>query len=190
MNFTENQIFHIYNQGNNKRQIFFHKRNYYFFLRKAAIYLLPYGDLISYCLMPNHFHFQLFVQRLEINIYETEGEPRKRLLNDSIGIMLRSYTRAINKEKGWSGSLFRNETKAKDGWEEEPGFITVGDPRFYTGDYANAVFDYVHQNPVEAGLTTQPEYWEFSSAREYFGHKSRGLCNKQLALRILGRGRL
>ncbi|MEO5582002.1 MAG: hypothetical protein ABIR66_04880 [Saprospiraceae bacterium] len=44
-------------------------------------------------------------------------------LNESIGILQMAYTKAINKEKEWTGSLFRKECKAKDGWIDE--FITV-----------------------------------------------------------------
>ncbi len=29
-----NNLYHIYNQGNNRQQIFFDKENYYFFLEK------------------------------------------------------------------------------------------------------------------------------------------------------------
>ena len=34
-------------------------------------------------------------------------------LNESIGILQRTYTRAINLQNNWSGSLFRSDCKAK-----------------------------------------------------------------------------
>ena len=37
---------------------------------------------------------------------------KKRTLNQSIGIMLRSYTNAIHKQEGRTGALFQEETKA------------------------------------------------------------------------------
>jgi len=58
-----NNLYHIYNQGNNRQQIFFEKENYYFFLRKMSTHLLPYADIIAWCLMPNHFHWMLWVHK-------------------------------------------------------------------------------------------------------------------------------
>lgn len=55
MHFEPNAIYHIYNQGNNRQQVFFREENYLYCLRKMRKYLLPYGDLLCYCLMPNHF---------------------------------------------------------------------------------------------------------------------------------------
>ena len=66
MKFYPNQLFHIYNQGNNRQEIFFTEEHSQSFLWKMRAYLLPFGDLISYCLMPNHFHWQFFVRNIEI----------------------------------------------------------------------------------------------------------------------------
>lgn len=74
MQFEPNVIYHIYNQGNN-RQVVFHKREHYlFFLRKMRSYLLPYGDLLAYCLMPNHFHWLLYVHQTEKSLQELSDE--------------------------------------------------------------------------------------------------------------------
>ena len=66
MNFYPDQLFHIYNQGNNRRQIFFSDGNYEFFLWKMRAYLLPFGDLVAWCLMPNHFHWLFAVKEVVI----------------------------------------------------------------------------------------------------------------------------
>ena len=67
MQFHNNQLFHIYNQGNNRRQIFFTEDNYSFFLWKMRAYLLPFGDLIAWCLMPNHFHWQFYTRQIHVD---------------------------------------------------------------------------------------------------------------------------
>ncbi|MDD4236020.1 MAG: hypothetical protein PHF99_08405, partial [Bacteroidales bacterium] len=54
-------IYHIYNQGNNRRRIFLIRENYLFFLKKIETYILPYADILAYCLMPNHFHLMVYV---------------------------------------------------------------------------------------------------------------------------------
>jgi REP element-mobilizing transposase RayT len=40
-----------------KQTIFFAEKNYLFFLQKVRYEWLPYAEVLSYCLMPNHFHF-------------------------------------------------------------------------------------------------------------------------------------
>ncbi|MCB0519995.1 MAG: hypothetical protein H6577_14740 [Lewinellaceae bacterium] len=53
----------------------------------------------------------------------TEDGESLITLNDAIGDLLKGYSRAVNKEKNWSGSLFREKSKAKNGWIDE--FITM-----------------------------------------------------------------
>ena len=47
--------------------------------------------------------------------------------------------------------------------------------------YPQMCFEYIHQNPVKAGLVTQETDWEFSSARDYAGMRNGKLVNKKLA---------
>ncbi|NBC07929.1 MAG: hypothetical protein GVY26_12120 [Bacteroidetes bacterium] len=163
MDFYPNQLFHIYNQGNNRQRIFFTDDNYKFFLWKMRAHLLPFGDLVAYCLMPNHFHWLFFVRQINVNkaIYSAhaskvqaqrrveQGHPPKQQkrvessqeimsLNKAIGILQSSYTRAINEQlPDRSGSLFRKPCQAKDGWIDE--FVTLRnkygelDSRFMAG---------------------------------------------------------
>ncbi len=89
-------------------------------------------------------------------------------LNESIGILQRTYTRAINLQNNWSGSLFRSDCKAKDGWPD--GCITLNDigkenHRFIQSDrYAYTCMKYIHNNPVSAGLVKESIQWKYSSA--------------------------
>lgn len=112
-----------------------------------------------------------------------------RTLNQSIGIMLRSYTNAINKQENFTGSLFRRTSKAEciscpDGIS--PSFyntefatkILASNPEF---QYSQVCFEYIHQNPVKAGLVKTETDWEFSSARDYAGIRKGTLVNKQIA---------
>ena len=59
MKFHPNQIYHVFNQGNNRQTVFFEEENYLYFLRKVRKYILSLADILCYCLMPNHFHFLL-----------------------------------------------------------------------------------------------------------------------------------
>ena len=111
-------------------------------------------------------------------------------LNEAIGTIERTYARAINKEKDWTGSLFRKEAKAKDGWINE--FITLKklngklDYRFKTGtNYGFNCLNYIHKNPVEAGLISDPVDWKYSSAKDYAGLRNGNLCNLKLGRDLL-----
>ncbi|MEM1324350.1 MAG: transposase [Bacteroidota bacterium] len=183
MHFETQTIYHLYNQGNKGQEIFFSRSNYLFFLRKARTYLLPHCDILCYCLLPNHFHFLIYVNEVERLVKNKKsGLLKPRTINDSISIMLRSYTRAVNESRGESGSLFRQETKAKNGDKEH--FITLlgSEELFFGGgDYGVICFDYIHENPPKAGLVSQSVEWEFSSAQDYAGLRNGTLCNQQLA---------
>jgi putative transposase len=76
MDFKPNAIYHIYNQGNNRQQIFFSEENYLFFIKKMRTYLLPYGDLLCYCLMPNHFHWLFYVREVILPVIVVGGAAR------------------------------------------------------------------------------------------------------------------
>jgi putative transposase len=110
-----------------------------------------------------------------------------RTLNDSIAIMLRSYTRAINKQSGIHGSLFQQHTKAVCLTEPEfvPAYFTthfgmLGNISLHEAEYLNVCFNYIHMNPVNDGLVLNPEDWEFSSYRDYYGGRKGKLINREL----------
>jgi putative transposase len=220
MKFYPNQLFHIYNQGNNKRIIFLDDENYEFFIWKMRAYLLPFGELIGWCLMPNHYHWQFYVRQVEIkrktlwaHIDKVEYQRRVKKygdkampvefhktrkgnpddivsLNEAIGMLQASYSRAINRENNWTGSLFRASFKSKDGWID--GFVTIdmwkkaNDFRFLPGtDYAYTLLIYIHQNPVKANLVVKDIDWKYSSARDYAGLRKGNICNLELGKQLL-----
>jgi putative transposase len=114
-----------------------------------------------------------------------------KILIRALGLCLVRTTRAINKQEGWSGSIFRQETKAKNGWIDE--FITVdkyqkGNFDFRTfpdNDYGFECFNYIHNNPVKAAITNRATEWKYSSAMDFAGMRSGTLCNQKLARELL-----
>jgi putative transposase len=54
--------YHIYNQGNNRENIFFKEKNYDYFLHLFKKYIVPITETYAYCLLPNHFHFLLRIK--------------------------------------------------------------------------------------------------------------------------------
>jgi len=205
MDFANGQIYHVFNRGNNSQAIFFNHENYLFFLDKIRKSILPHADILAWCLMPNHFHLMVSVNHIEVEISEqvtqvraSEGftlsetltkPSRKRTLNDSIGIMLRSYSRAIQKQQKITGSLFQKGTKALCLTETQgvsPAYFdthfgTMGNLDLPETNYLNVCFDYIHMNPVYSKMVDNPEDWEFSSYRDYFCGRKGKLINRELA---------
>jgi len=206
MQFEKGYLYHIYNQGNNQRDVFFNTENHLFFLKKIKKFILPYADIIAWCLMPNHFHLMVLVREERIPVIESNtvtrsnsntvtpshGVTKTRTFNDSIGIMLRSYTRAINKQENFSGKLFREKTKAEcincpEG--ATPSFIgskiNIQNPE---EQYPQVCFDYIHQNPVKAKLVEKETDWEFSSTKDYANIRNGKLVNKTVAFEYINYG--
>ena len=171
MEFLGNELYHIYNRGNNKQRIFFNPENYHFFLRKVRIYILPHCDILAFCFMPNHFHFLINADSRTVSTKIIAGKE-KNILSEGIRNLLSSYTQAINKQNNTTGSLFQQNTKAK--------LISKG-----SNLYDLLCFHYIHQNPMKAKLIKKMEDWEYSSFKDYYGSRNGTLCNKQLAIQLL-----
>lgn len=204
MDFTNGQIYHVFNRGNNSQTVFFNRENYLFFFEKIRKCILPHADILAWCLMPNHFHLMISVNQVSVAISElvtasdSEGftssetltKPSKmRTLNDSIGIILRSYSRIIQKQQKITGSLFQKETKALCLTEPQgislayfnSHFGMIGNLNLPETNYLNVCFNYIHANPVNDRLVSNPENWEFSSYRDYFCGRKGKLVNRELA---------
>ncbi|MCX6198837.1 MAG: transposase [Bacteroidetes bacterium] len=160
MELTDGNVFHIYNRGNQRQQIFFTEANYQYFLQKMANALLPHADLLAYCLMPNHFHWlvQIKSDSEGSNIYAAN-------FSKAMAILLRSYARAMQRQQGFTGSLFQQNSKSK--------ILT-------TENDVLTCFNYIHQNPVKASLVQKANAWEYSSIGEYLKLSGINFCNNPL----------
>lgn len=181
MNFISNNLYHVYNQGNNRQQIFFDNKDYFTFLNLYKKLVAPNAETIAWCLMPNHFHFLLFCDERPINMIKQGGIIIDPITN-AFRKLLSGYARIINRKYQRSGSLFRQKTKVK----------CLADVKLLTGrtldlmDYYRWCFHYIHQNPWKANLVKLLEDWEFSSFRDYAGLRDGKLCNKSLAAKYCG----
>lgn len=220
MDFYPTQLFHIYNQGNNKETLFYDDHNFQYFLWKMKAHLLPFGDIVAYCLMSNHFHWLFYVRDIEIerkdywnqldqveylrrtakgesNIWESiQRRKLKRVadsrdtitLNNAIGDLQRGYTRALNKERGRTGSLFRQRCKAKDGWYhlEKQGVKFKEAQKFQRNNrYAKTCIHYIHNNPEVANMVINAEDYPYSSAKDYAGLRKSTLLNLEMGRKLL-----
>lgn len=168
--YTENGIYHIYNRGVEKRNIFLDEQDYAVFLHLLKFYLSPLDpndthpslqfqnysvvrprplenlnkevQLIAYCLMPNHFHLLL-----------------KQTTKDGVTKLLRkvstTYAMYFNKRNKRVGYLFQGPYKA----------VYVE-----SDSYLLHLSRYIHLNPLELTSSLLVSY-PYSSYQYYLGLK-------------------
>ncbi len=139
--FYPNSFYHIYNRANGKDRLFISEENYYFFLTKIQKYILPYCHIISYCLIPNHFH-------LFIKIKEIESENVNTFIETKFKNLFSSYALAFNKMYQRKGNLFQKGFKR----------IIVENETYFT-----LLIYYIHHNPIRHKLVSDFKSWKFSS---------------------------
>lgn len=103
------------------------------------------------------------------------------IFSENLGILLSSYTKAINKQEKRTGSLFQQNSKLKPINDIFHGKIS----KFRKIGYDYYCFHYIHNNPINAGLVKNIEDWEFSSCQDYIGLRNGSLVNKTLTLKTI-----
>ncbi len=181
MNFFPQQLYHIYNQGNNGQIIFRDHEDYLTFLRLIRRYIFIHTDIIAWCLMSNHFHLLVFTGEKSCTVIQ-QGGLKIEMLTNGIRKLLSSYARIFNKRYSQTGSVFRQKTKAKIMSTPE----TVLQNIYTCQEYNSYCFRYIHQNPVAAGLVKDGIHWAYSSYADYAGLRNGSLCNKNIAERLCG----
>jgi len=137
--------------------------------------------------MPTHFHIMVYVNRIRI-------DDRTEDLNSSIGKMLSSYTRSVQKQEKITGSIFQNHTKAKclnqikcispSYWNT--AFGTQINIEQDCHNYPLVCLNDIHLNPVADHLVSSPEEWEFSSYRDYYNKRNGKLIDYERVKTELG----
>ncbi len=180
MHFEPGGVYHIYNRSIGDEKIFQNSDHYHFFLEKIRKEWLPYCEILGYCLMPAHFHFEVIVNEDACEYLVLKDKlSNLQKLSKAIGKTLSSYTRAIQKQQGRRLNLFAKKTKAK----------LISDkttPVVLQREYVMNAFRYIHQNPVKAEYCLNAEDWEMSSARDYAGVRKGSICNLKRIREITG----
>ena len=171
--YIKDGVYHLYNRGVEKRDIFLDSMDYQVFLKYLRSYLLPkdevldYGsritinlhkdiDLLSFCLMPNHFH---------LLVKQNSEEAITQLMQ---GLLTR-YTVYFNRKYKRVGSLFQGRYCA--------ALVPVD-------EYLIHVSRYIHLNPRKL----KKEYYEypFSSYPYYLGNETASWVKPALVLDLIG----
>lgn len=143
--FAQGEVYHVYNRGTEKRNIFTSQKDYDRFLclmyvcnsmnpvdlklQGSTLYELiniDRGELLvnisTYCLMPNHFHILI-------------SEKQEGGISKFMQKLTTAYTMYFNKSKDRSGALFQGKFKARH--------ASVND------NYLKYLISYIHLNPVK-----------------------------------------
>lgn len=132
----KNIVYHIYNRGVSKWRIFKEEQDYRFFLHRLSRYKKKYDvEIVSYCVMPNHFHL------LARSPYKDE------CISMFMKSLQLSYAHYFNFKYKHSGHVFEGTYKNK-----------VID----TPIYLARIIDYIAMNPVRKKLVSSPEQWLYS----------------------------
>lgn len=167
------QVYHIFNRGVEKRIIFTDRRERIRFLESIKYYQqinpqIKFSqatpneredtsdeklvELLSYCLMPNHFH--LLLKQLQENGIST-----------FIRRLIDSYTRYFNTKNERVGPLFQGPFKAV---------------RIESDEQLIHVTRYIHLNPLVGYLVKDLRNFEWSSYLDYIGARINHLCKKEI----------
>ncbi|MGE5106660.1 MAG: transposase [Sphingobacteriales bacterium] len=180
MKFEPDNLYHIFNQGNNKEQLFFNDRHYYSFLQIFQSHVLPHCDVLCWCLMPNHFHFMIAADTRCLNL-EKQGGLMLDPITNGFRKLLSTYAHQFNKTNERTGSLFRPKTKSKCLSADDYASLNFSSLQSYLLN----CFHYIHQNPVKAGLVDKTEDWIWSSCRFYKGLHKESFCSRETTEKYL-----
>lgn len=170
--FVNGYFYHIYNRGVEKRPIFEGAWDYSRLVKTIQYYqlsgpkprlsiFLKYKtfkpdshkkiiNVISYCLMSNHFHFLL-------------KQTRDGGITEFISKLSNSYTKYYNTKYHRVGPLLQGEFKA---------VLVESDEQLIH------LSRYIHLNPVVSLLVKELNQYRWSSYHEYVGNKN-GICSKE-----------
>lgn len=180
--FANEEIYHVFNRGVERRSLFTNSREYQRFIdtlwfyrfaglptRLSNYFSLPVVtrqslskrlrrekqmivSLLSYCLMPNHFHL---IVRQQVN----QG------ISTFLSNISNSYTKYFNTKHKRAGSLLQGPFKAVHIENEEQLLCVIR---------------YVHLNPVSSFLISPEnlDTYQWSSHAEYIGKVAENICDQ------------
>ncbi|RLA23028.1 MAG: transposase [Gammaproteobacteria bacterium] len=141
---------HITQRGNRREDVFFTDEDRLIYLEWLKFYCEKYNvSILAYCLMTNHVH-------LVLTPHSKDG------LQQVLKPLHMRYSQHINKVKGWKGHL----------WQGRFFSSPLDEP------YTWSTIRYVERNPVQAGMTTKSEDYQWSSAAAHCGMRTSSLLAK------------
>ena len=145
---NETRFYHVMVQGLAKEIIFEKKEFKSVYLKRIKRYKTDDVKIYAYCVMPNHAHLLVYAENVN----------NLSLLMKKINL---SYAVYYNKVLERVGYVFRDRYKTQG---------------IYSSEHLISCLNYIHNNPVKAGLAKKARDYPYSSYLEYllFGLKKSG----------------
>lgn len=187
ISFVQDEYYHLYNRGNDKKVIFHDEQDYKRFI--SLLYLcnsnkkidlkeignnifnfdrvVPLVAIGAYCLMPNHFHILLTpLEDTGVSIFMQK--------------LSTAYSMYYNKKYSRTGSLFEGKFKSQHADNDR---------------YLKYLFSYIHLNPIklvqknwkEVGIKNKESTLSFLGKYKYSSYQDYADLKRELGL-ILNRG--
>lgn len=143
--YYEQATYHVYNRGNNLSKVFEQDEDKVIFLEVLSWYKKRLGfKVYGFVLMPSHFHL----------LIETNG---KNNISKIMQAVLLSFGNEYRKRHTYVGYLWQGRFNSRIIENEL---------------YLTECLDYIHQNPVKAGLAEQAKNYIWSSCFIYVGTRN------------------
>lgn len=152
----EGAVYHVTSRGNERRKIFYSKKDYEKFKEYVGEAKEKYRFILhGYVLMTNHYHL----------LIETPEKNLSKIMHH----INSSYTTYTNVKRKRSGHLFQGRFKA----------IVVD-----KDSYLLELSRYLHLNPVRAKIAERPEDYPYSSYKTYILAQGEALVTRSTILEM------
>lgn len=167
--------YHLFSRAVGNEKLFIEEKNYAFFLQKLDHHTVDIAHILTYALLPNHFHLVVQIKSFECviknyeNVKKASFDPLHTNIPDFImerfSNFLNSYAKSFNKMYGRKGSLFIDYLKRSKVEND--------------GDLTSYIF-YTHKNAVHHGYTSHIGDWKYDSYRPLLSDKSTNLMREEV----------
>jgi REP element-mobilizing transposase RayT len=155
---VEGGLYHVYNRFASGEDVFSDPEEAIEFVELLrAVKKRDDWSIFAWCLMSNHYHLAIRVRTIP--------------LSQGMHYLQGRFSQRFNRRRGRTGALWQSRYQARLIDEQS---------------YLDRVILYIHLNPVEAGLTTDPVQHVFSGHREIVKRSSNPLTDIDDALSCFG----
>jgi REP element-mobilizing transposase RayT len=152
-----NTMHHVMIRGNNRQRIFFSNDDFEYFLKLLKETSEKFDHkIVLYCLMNNHAHLLVYVRESPLSAIMQKINFR--------------YAKWLNRKRKRIGHLFQGRFRS----------LEVG-----TDDYFINLCRYIHLNPVEAKIVSDPAEYLWSSHHHYIENNYPEWLDSTLMLMVI-----
>ena len=165
-----NTYYHVFNRGVNRRTIFRENADYQRFLSLLDKYMKPVGHVLSYALLPDHYHLSVLMKPAETIPSDLLKSPKT--LGNTFGHLQNAYARYHNTKYQTVSGLFERPYERK---------------QIDTLEYFRNLVIYHHRNPELHGWVNDYRSYAWSSYQELSHPEVTGHVNTRLTLSKFGK---